>query len=164
MRPDRRVRQGIGHVLEGRHIFADLTVRTNLELGDLSRNSRTRTERIEGVLALFPELEPLLTRKAGILSGGQQQFLAMGRALMGEPSVLLLDEPTVGLAPRLVERIEEVIAHLRAAGTTIVLVEQLLPVIEQTADEVYVLSHGRVIEHLRSMERLTEVAHRAYMS
>jgi branched-chain amino acid transport system ATP-binding protein len=164
MRPDNRVRHGIGHVLEGRHVFADLTVRNNLELGTLARTSRSRSERIAAVLSLFPELEPLMGRRAGILSGGQQQFLAMGRALMGEPSVLLLDEPTVGLAPLLVKRIQEVVQKLKAAGTTIVLVEQLLPVVEQTADEVYVLSHGRTIERLTSFDQLTKIAHQAYMS
>jgi ABC-type branched-subunit amino acid transport system ATPase component len=164
MRPDRRVRCGLGHVLEGRHIFADLTVRNNLELGYLSRSDQSRAERLHAVLQLFPELEPLMGRRGGFLSGGQQQFLAMGRALMGEPSVLLLDEPTVGLAPQLVERILEVIQKLKASGTTIVLVEQLLPVVEQSADEVYVLSHGHTLEHLTGHGPLTEVAHRAYMS
>lgn len=164
VRPDRRVRFGIGHVLEGRHVFAGLTVRNNLELGDLSRSSRTRSQRLEHVMALFPELEPLLGRRAGLLSGGQQQFLATGRALMGEPTVLLLDEPTVGLAPALVERIQEVVQKLKTDGTTIVLVEQLLPVVEKTADEVYVLSHGRTMGHLTNVDQLTEVAHRAYLS
>jgi branched-chain amino acid transport system ATP-binding protein len=164
MRPDRRVRSGIGHVLEGRHIFADFTVRNNLELGELTRNPRAKSERMDRVLSLFPELKPLLDRRAGHLSGGQQQFLAMGRALMGNPSVLLLDEPTVGLAPLLVARIQEVIKQLKIAGTTIVLVEQLLPVVEQTADEVYVLSHGRTMDHLTRLDELTAVAHRAYLS
>jgi ABC-type branched-subunit amino acid transport system ATPase component len=164
LRPHSRVRHGIGHVLEGRHVFADLTVRNNLELGHLGRSSRSRSELMDHVLSLFPELEPMLSRRAGILSGGQQQFLAMGRAIMGEPSVLLLDEPTVGLAPLLVARIQEVVLALKASGTTIVLVEQLLPLVEKTADEVYVLSHGQTLEHLTDVERLTEVAHRAYMS
>jgi ABC-type branched-subunit amino acid transport system ATPase component len=164
MRPHRRVRSGVGHVLEGRHVFTDLTVRFNLELGYLGRAGKSRVERMEYVLALFPELEPLMGRRAGVLSGGQQQFLAMGRALMGEPSVLLLDEPTVGLAPLLVRRIEDVVLKLKRSGTTIVLVEQLLPVVEHTADEVYVLSHGRTLDHLSGVDDLNEVAHNAYMS
>lgn len=163
MLPHRRVRRGIGHVLEGRHVFADLSVQNNLELGDFSR-SKDRDARLSRVLELFPELKDLLGRRAGTLSGGQQQFLAVGRAMMGNPTVLLLDEPTVGLAPSLVDRISEVIQQLKGSGTTIVLVEQLLPVVEQTADEVYVLSHGRVTEHLASMDQLADVAHRAYMS
>ena len=164
MPPDRRVRKGLGHVLEGRHVFADLTVRNNLDLGYPGGGLTERAERTAEVLDLFPELEPLMGRRAGLLSGGQQQFLAMGRALMGKPSVLLLDEPTVGLAPLLVDRIEEVIRQLKAGGTTIVLVEQQLPVVERVADEVYVLSHGRTTDHITEVSDLTDVAHQAYLS
>jgi ABC-type branched-subunit amino acid transport system ATPase component len=141
---EKRARNGLGHVLEGRHIFPGLTVQENLELGHLSRRGHAISTELDRVHALFPDLVTRADMHAGSLSGGQQQFLAIARAMMAQPQVLLLDEPTLGLAPRLVDRVAEVILALVAEGTTVLLVEQSLEVVRSAAKTVHMLSHGRV--------------------
>jgi len=163
--PDRRSRAGLGHVLEGRHIFPQLSVRENLELGKIARQTRDVVSGLDDVLELFPDLTSMLDRRGASLSGGQQQFLAMARAMMGSPMMLLLDEPTVGLAPRLIEQIVLVIRRLLVKGTTVLLVEQYLEVVTQVAGDVHVLSHGDLVRTMRANDpELVAVAHHTYLS
>ena len=139
--PSQIVRLGIVHCPEGRHVFPDFTVEENLLIGAYVHRGAAG---FEDVFALFPILGERLRQPAGTLSGGEQQMLAIGRALMGRPRLLLLDEPSLGLAPVIVERIFEVIAQLRSRGTSIVLVEQNAALGLEFADRAYVLSHGRI--------------------
>ena len=137
---------GLRQVPEGRQCFAELTVAENLELGAYLVPSRTEIgRRQEAVLARFPRLRERLGQFAGSLSGGEQQMLAIGRALMGAPRLLLLDEPSMGLAPLFVEEIFSILAALRADGTTILLVEQNASAALEVADHAYVLETGRVV-------------------
>ena len=123
--PDEIVRRGIGHSPEGRRVFARMTVRENLELGAFTRHSKREiAEDTERILVTFPRLKERLAQKAGTMSGGEQQMLAIGRALMSRPAVLLLDEPSLGLSPLLVQTIFGVIAEINARGTTVLLIEQ----------------------------------------
>ena len=142
---DRIVSLGISHCPEGRRIFGSLTVRENLRLGAVSQaDKRAAAEDLEMVLELFPLLGERLGQAGGTLSGGEQQMLAIGRALMSRPRLLLLDEPSLGLAPLMVERIFETIARLKASGRTILLVEQNVHHALDIADRAYVLETGRV--------------------
>ena len=142
---DRIVSLGISHCPEGRRIFGRLTVRENLTLGAVSRNDRAAiAEDLEMVFALFPVLKERLTQAGGTLSGGEQQMLAIGRALMSRPRLLLLDEPSLGLAPLMVERIFETIAELKRQGRTILLVEQNVHHALDIADRAYVLETGQI--------------------
>jgi len=136
---------GISHVPEGRRIFQNLTVRENLDLGAYLRRDPHAVERgFEEVFTLFPRLKERLGQNAGTLSGGEQQMLAIGRALMAQPKLLLLDEPSLGLAPKLVRAILEVVRAIRARGTTVLLVEQNARMALETADRAYVLETGTV--------------------
>jgi branched-chain amino acid transport system ATP-binding protein len=142
---DRIVSLGISHCPEGRRIFGSLSVRENLRLGAVSQaDKRAAADDLEMVLGLFPLLGERLGQAGGTLSGGEQQMLAIGRALMSRPRLLLLDEPSLGLAPLMVERIFETIASLKAAGRTILLVEQNVHHALDVADRAYVLETGRV--------------------
>ena len=149
------VSKGIVQVPEGRQVFGALTVMENLEMGAYSRNDRPGIrEDAERVFTLFPRLKERRTQVAGTLSGGEQQMLATGRALMARPKLLLLDEPSMGLAPVLVDSIFDTIRQLHEQGTTILLVEQNARVALQVANRGYVLQRGEVIlsdtaEHLR---------------
>ncbi len=137
---------GLRQVPEGRQCFAELTVSENLQLGAYLVPSRVEIgRRQEAVLARFPRLRERLGQFAGSLSGGEQQMLAIGRALMGAPRLLLLDEPSMGLAPLFVEEIFSILAALRADGTTILLVEQNASAALEVADHAYVLETGRVV-------------------
>jgi branched-chain amino acid transport system ATP-binding protein len=143
--PHRIVELGVSHCPEGRRIFGRLTVRENLRLGAVAqRDRKAAAEDLEMVLELFPLLRERLDQSGGTLSGGEQQMLAIGRALMSRPRLLLLDEPSLGLAPLMVERIFETIASLKARGRTILLVEQNVHHALDVADRVYVLETGRV--------------------
>jgi branched-chain amino acid transport system ATP-binding protein len=143
--PHRIVGMGISHVPEGRQIFGTLSVRQNLQLGAVARQDRSGSDDDLGrVFDLFPVLKERLRQSGGTLSGGEQQMLAIGRALMARPRLLLLDEPSLGLAPLLVERIFEAISQLKAEGTTILLVEQNARQALRIADRAYVLETGLV--------------------
>jgi branched-chain amino acid transport system ATP-binding protein len=142
-RADRRVARGISQVPEGRRIFANLSVRENLQMGAYLRDPRDATA-YERALALFPRLRERLGQSAGTLSGGEQQMLAIGRALMAQPRLLLLDEPSLGLAPLLVQQIFAIIQEINAQGTTVVLVEQNARQALRVAQRAYVLETGAV--------------------
>lgn len=146
LKPHLVVLKGLVQVPEGRRIFGQLTVAENLEMGAFtSRDAARNRQNLERVLALFPRLAERLRQVAGTMSGGEQQMLAMGRALMANPRMLLLDEPSMGLAPVLVDAIFETIQKLHAAGTTILLVEQNARMALQVASRGYVLQSGAVI-------------------
>ena len=142
---DRRVRMGISQVPEGRHVFAGLAVEDNLRLGAYIRRDAEVQRDMERMYQLFPVLEEKRKLLAGMLSGGQQQMLAMARALMNRPKVLLLDEPSMGLAPLLVKEVFGVIARLKGEGITIVLVEQNAHAALAIAERGYVLETGRIV-------------------
>ncbi len=145
MRPHRIAARGLVQVPEGRQVFSGLTVAENLALGAwMLRDAAEAARRRERVLARFPRLRERLGQPAGSLSGGEQQMLAIGRALMAAPKLLLLDEPSMGLAPRLVEEIFAVIAELKADGVTLLLVEQNASAALEVADRAYVLENGRI--------------------
>jgi len=138
------VRLGISHAPEGRRCFPRLTVRDNLELGAFLRRDDGIADDLERVFSLFPRLEERHKQKAGTMSGGEQQMLAIGRALMANPDLLLLDEPSMGLAPILVERIYETIAEIARQGTTILLVEQNANFALEVSSRGYVLETGTI--------------------
>ncbi len=138
------VYNGMALCPEGRRIFQQMTVRENLEMGGFSRPNTEIEGSIEGVFNRFPRLREREKQIAGTLSGGEQQMLAMGRALMSKPKLLMLDEPSMGLAPILVEQIFDIIKELHAAGTTILLVEQNAQMALSIADRAYVLGTGQI--------------------
>jgi len=145
LEPHEIVRLGIGHAPEGRRIFPRLTVRENLELGGFTRSDRVEMRRdIDEICGLFPVLGQRMGQMGGTLSGGEQQMLALGRALVGRPRLLLLDEPSLGLAPLVVAKIFEVIASLSARGIAVVLVEQNARAALKLASRGYVLETGRI--------------------
>ena len=135
--------KGMAHVPEGRRIFLQMTVMENLEMGAYIHKNVSKDD-LDNVFQRFPRLLERKNQIAGTLSGGEQQMLAMGRALMSRPKLLMLDEPSMGLAPILVEQIFDIIAELHKAGTTILLVEQNAEMALQIADRAYVLESGRV--------------------
>ena len=146
MAPSHIVGLGISQVPEGRKIFGPLTVRENLEMGAYTRNDKSEIEQsMQRVFASFPRLEERLQQLGGTLSGGEQQMLAMGRGLMSRPSLLLLDEPSMGLAPILVEEIFRIITEINEQGTSILLVEQNANMALRVADRGYVLETGRIV-------------------
>src|SRR5690606_14586788 len=165
MQPHDIARMGIGHVPEGRRIFPQLTVHENLEIGAWNvKSKKDIEERIEHVFQLFPRLKERITQLGGTLSGGEQQMLAIGRALMAMPRVLLLDEPSMGLAPVLVEGIFEIIQRINEQGTTILLVEQNALMALEVAQRGYVLQTGKVVLHAPARDLLAdEAVRKAYL-
>jgi branched-chain amino acid transport system ATP-binding protein len=162
---DRLVRLGIAQAPEGRRIFPRMSVLENLEMGTFCRRDveNFRTD-MEHVFALFPRLKERLHQRAGTLSGGEQQMLAMGRALMARPKVLLLDEPSMGLAPILVETIFTIIRTINAEGTTILLVEQNARMALQVANRGYVLQSGEIVLHDTASALLrSDVVRKSYL-
>lgn len=152
-----RVRQGLAQALEGRQVFPELTVEENLDAGaHVKKYSRAEFRQVrEHVFDFFPRLHDLLQRPAGYLSGGEQQMLAIGRAMMSQPTLLLLDEPSLGLAPKIVETVRDVIVAINAEGTSILLVEQNAAMALSIAHRAYVIETGRIVrsgsaEELRS--------------
>ncbi|MGH2689284.1 MAG: ABC transporter ATP-binding protein [Actinomycetota bacterium] len=144
--PHRIVGLRVGHVPEGRRVFARLTVRDNLALGAFTRRDTSELDAdLDRVFALFPVLQQRERQAAGTLSGGEQQMLAIGRALMSRPRLLMLDEPSMGLAPLVVERIFETIAEISRSGVTVLLVEQNAHLALALADHGYVLESGRIV-------------------
>jgi len=141
----RRVPLGLSLVPEGRHLFPRLTVRRNLELGAFTRrDAREIRESLDLVLETFPFLRDRQEQQAGTLSGGEQQMLAIGRALMARPKVMLLDEPSMGLAPVIVQEVFRTIRRLKEEGITLLLVEQFAKSALEVADYAYVMEHGRI--------------------
>ncbi len=138
------VKNGLALVPEGRRVFAQMTVEENLEMGAFTRDKSQVPASLEKVYELFPRLKERRRQVAGTLSGGEQQMLAMGRALMSTPRLMMLDEPSMGLAPILVEQVFEIIASLHKAGTTILLVEQNAQMALSIADRAYVLENGQI--------------------
>ena len=143
--PEAISRKGIGLVPQGRRIFPTLTVRENLAVAQQSRPGVERPWTVEGVFELFPRLRERHAQTAGSLSGGEQQMLAISRALMGNPRVLLMDEPSEGLAPLIVAEVGRTIARLKREGQSIVLVEQNVKLALELADDVVILNTGRVV-------------------
>jgi len=137
-------RQGIGYVPEDRQVFPTLTVRQNLALG-LKRVNQVGRWSFEDVFALFPNLAARQDNPAGVLSGGEQQMLTMCRTLMGDPDLILIDEPTEGLAPRLVEQVGMLLAEIARRGVSILLVEQKLTIALRISRRLYVMGHGRIV-------------------
>ena len=154
--PARRVRLGIAQVPEGRQVFAPMTVEDNLLLGGFTRPRHEIDSSLETIYGLFPRLKERRRQPAGTLSGGEQQMLAIGRALMAKPDLLLMDEPSMGLAPRIVERIFDTIRELRATGVTMLLVEQNAFAALSVADRGYVLESGRIVLEGRASELLAD--------
>ena len=138
------VEKGLAQVPEGRRIFLQMSVQENLEMGAYTQSAAWADEELERVYAQFPRLSERRKQTAGTLSGGEQQMLAIGRALMSRPKLLMLDEPSMGLAPILVEQIFDIIRELHKAGTTILLVEQNAQMALSVADRAYVLETGRI--------------------
>jgi branched-chain amino acid transport system ATP-binding protein len=145
MPPHEVVRLGIAQAPEGRHVFARMSVYENLQMGAFSRPKASITEEIPRVFDLFPRLKERRSQRAGTLSGGEQQMLAIGRALMAKPNLLLLDEPSMGLSPILTEQIFKIITDINGQGTTVLLVEQNAQMALNVASRGYVLQTGRII-------------------
>ncbi len=158
--PHKLVAQGLAHVPEGRRVFLQMTVEENLEMGAYTRKTGADSH-MEKVYALFPRLKERRRQIAGTLSGGEQQMLAMGRALMSDPKLMMLDEPSMGLAPILVDQIFDIIKDLHKAGTTILLVEQNAQMALSVADRGYVLETGKIVKSAPAKDLLNDAAVKA---
>ena len=162
--PYKIVERGLAQVPEGRRVFAQMTVNENLEMGAFTQSSSSIPEDLEKVYSLFPRLKERMNQTAGTLSGGEQQMLAMGRALMSRPKLLMLDEPSMGLAPILVEQIFEIIADLHRTGATILLVEQNAQMALSIASRGYVMETGNIVTTGTGQELLaSEEVRKAYL-
>lgn len=157
-------RAGLVHVIEGHRVLPSLTVEENLLLAALDQPASERQVRLEEAYAVFPEIAEKRALKAGTLSGGQQQMLVIGQGVVRRPRLLMLDEPSAGLAPVLIDRVLEVITMLRAKGTAVLLVEQAVEKALRVADRVYVLVHGRIVLDTTAQEaRKPGVLEHAYL-
>jgi ABC-type branched-subunit amino acid transport system ATPase component len=143
----RIARSGVTLVPEGRQVFPELSVADNIMMGALALDARQAAAEVERVIARFPMLARLRERRAGLLSGGEQQMLAIARGLAARPQIVLLDEPSLGLAPAIVESLYRTLEELRAEGTTILLVDQMARLALSIADRAYVIQSGRVVKH-----------------
>lgn len=162
--PHKIVAKGLAQVPEGRRVFLGMTVEENLEMGAFTRKSSEISDSIADVYVRFPRLKERRKQIAGTLSGGEQQMLAMGRALMSKPELLMLDEPSMGLAPLLVEQIFDIIKELNAAGTTILLVEQNAQMALSIAHRGYVLETGKIVLSAQADDLLNDDAvQKAYL-
>jgi len=162
--PADRVRRGMALVPEGRHLFPGMSVRENLELGAYLASRRQREEMLERVIETFPRLGERLDQMAGTMSGGEQQMVAIGRALMSRPRLLLLDEPSLGLAPKMVDEMFGALRRINKEGTTVLLVEQNVFQALNVADFAYVLGHGEMIAEGAAWElRGNELIKRVYL-
>ena len=162
--PHKIVAQGLAHVPEGRRVFLQMSVEENLEMGAFTAPRNTIEDSIANVYERFPRLKERRKQVAGTLSGGEQQMLAMGRGLMSRPKLMMLDEPSMGLAPILVEQIFEIIQELNRAGTTILLVEQNALMALSIASRGYVLETGQIVLHAPASELLTnDAVQKAYL-
>lgn len=158
------MRKGLAIVPEGRRVFSAMTVEENLYMGSYFRTNEQAEETIKYVLDLFPRLEERFKQRAGTMSGGEQQMLAIGRALMSKPRLLLLDEPSLGLAPIIIKQIFDIIERLRDEGVTIFLVEQNANQALKIADRGYVLENGRIVKTDSGANLLTdESVQKAYL-
>lgn len=144
LKPFKVAHKGIGYVPEDRAIFPDLTVRQNLQLGQKSATPSTRWGE-EDMYKLFPRLKERAEVLAGVISGGEQQMLTLCRTLMGDPKLIMIDEPTEGLAPMVVEQVGNFLEHLKEQGIPVLLVEQKLDIAMRISDRVYVMGHGKVV-------------------
>ena len=157
LRSDQRARIGLGYVPQGRDIFPNLTVQENLEVS-MSISGKAGRERLEEVYELFPVVKEMLARKGGVLSGGQQQQLAIGRAILTNPKLLILDEPTEGIQPSIIDQIEDAIHLLKKQGNlSIILVEQYLDFAKAASDKFIILDRGTVVLKGESEELTAEV-------
>ena len=162
--PHKIVSQGLAQCPEGRRIFLQMTVEENLEMGAYIRHGSEIADSIASVFERFPRLRERRRQQAGTLSGGEQQMLAMGRALMSKPALLMLDEPSMGLAPILVAQIFDIIRELNAAGTTILLVEQNAQMALSIADRGYVLETGHIVTTAPAADLLNDdTVRKAYL-
>ena len=151
------VSMGMAHVPEGRHVFADLSVYENLKLGAYTRKDKENLNKdLESIYERFPRLAERKNQSAGTLSGGEQQMLAMGRALMSKPSIILMDEPSMGLSPILVNEIFDIIESISKSGTTVLLVEQNAKKALSIADRAYVLETGKIVTSGKASELLED--------
>lgn len=164
--PHKIVKMGMAQVPEGRHVFQQLTVLQNLKLGAFTREDKENIDKdIESIYSHFPRLKERRTQVAGTLSGGEQQMLAMSRALLSKPDILLLDEPSMGLSPLLVTEIFEIIRQINAEGTTILFVEQNAKMALSVASRAYVLETGKIVLEGKASDLLNdEGVRKAYLS
>src|SRR5229473_4712842 len=145
LRPEAIVASGLIHVPQGRRLFGSMTVARNLLLGAYRRHDREVQDDLQRILGYFPALRDKLNREAGTLSGGEQQMVAIGRGLMGRPKLLMIDEPSLGLAPNIVDRVMEIVKAINQDGTAVLLVEQDVVLALEIADRGYVLENGRIV-------------------
>ncbi|MBO6127153.1 MAG: ABC transporter ATP-binding protein [Clostridia bacterium] len=143
--PESILKLGIAHVPEGRKIFSKMTVLENLEIGAYTNKNSRKLKKIQEIYEMFPRLQERKNQISGTLSGGEQQMLAVGRALMSEPKFLMLDEPTMGLSPKFVNQVFEIIKNLSKSGVTIFLIEQNVNIVLSCSDRSYVIENGKIV-------------------
>src|SRR5438132_4511594 len=164
LRPEAIVANGLIHVPQGRRLFGSMTVERNLLLGAYRRHDRQVRADLQRILGYFPALGDKLDREAGTLSGGEQQMVAIGRGLMARPTLLMIDEPSLGLAPNIVDRVMEIVRAINQDGTAVLLVEQDVVLALDIADRGYVLENGRIAMHGRAADlRRDPAVRKAYL-